>query len=446
MFRNALPASRDARRILVGTMFSSIGRGLTLPFLLIYLTQVRGLNAGTVGLLVGWMGVVALVLAPLGGTLVDRFGARRVVLPLSFVASVGTGSLALVHDVPTAFVSLTVIAIAFSALFAGQNTILASLVTEKERQRTFGLSFTLLNLGIGVGGLVAGSVVDEARPITFQAVYLADAISSLIPALILLGLPRVGRRAVVASPVQVPGETVVPAPATPSSGGYRQVMRDRAFMRFFIFGLALTTFGYAQIEVGFTAFATQVADVSPQVMGWAFAGNTLVIVVAQLFVLRWLEGRSRTRGLAVVGLIFAGSWVVLAGAGAAGQHGMVALAISGVIGSLMIFGTGEALLSPVMPTITNALAPDELRGRYNAVASMVFGVSGIIGPVAAGPLIGGGHATAWVLLVISGCLVAVGLALDLHRRLTPEQDGRPPVAVPLQGDTAPDRIPVTVEV
>src|ERR1700738_4888250 len=106
MLRNALPASADARRILLGTMLSSIGRGLTLPFLLIYLTQVRGLNAGTVGLLVGWMGVVALLLAPLGGTLVDRFGARRVVLPLSFVASVGTGSLALVHDVPTAFVSL----------------------------------------------------------------------------------------------------------------------------------------------------------------------------------------------------------------------------------------------------------------------------------------------------------------------------------------------------
>jgi hypothetical protein len=27
MFRNALPANRDARLILLGTMFSSIGRG-----------------------------------------------------------------------------------------------------------------------------------------------------------------------------------------------------------------------------------------------------------------------------------------------------------------------------------------------------------------------------------------------------------------------------------
>jgi MFS family permease len=210
------------------------------------------------------------------------------------------------------------------------------------------------------------------------------------------------------------------------------VLRDRAFIRFFIFGLALTTFGYAQIEVGFTAFATQVAQVTPRVIGWAFAANTFVIVVAQLFVVKWLDGRSRTRALAVVGLVFATCWVVLAGAGLAGRSGLVALAVVGVVGSFIIFAIGETFLSPVMPTITNALAPDELRGRYNAVSSMVWGVSGIIGPVAAGPLIGGGHGNVWVLLVIGGCLLAVVLALDLHRRLTPEQDGRVPAAVPSQ--------------
>src|SRR6185369_7207909 len=144
MLRSALPTSREARRVLVGTLFSAIGRGLTLPFLLVYLTRVRGLDAGTVGLLVGWMGFVTLVLAPFGGSLVDRLGARRVVLPLLFVASLGSVSLAFATNVLRAFLALTVVAIAFAALWAGQNTILASLVAPAERQRTFGLSFTLL--------------------------------------------------------------------------------------------------------------------------------------------------------------------------------------------------------------------------------------------------------------------------------------------------------------
>src|SRR5262245_23276684 len=133
MLRSTLPASPEARRLLVGTLFSAIGRGLTLPFLLVYLTEVRGLEAGTVGLLVGWMGAVALAVAPLSGTLVDRLGARRVVIPLLLLEVGGSVSLAFVDSVATAFLALTVVAIGFAALWSGQTTILATLVTPEER-------------------------------------------------------------------------------------------------------------------------------------------------------------------------------------------------------------------------------------------------------------------------------------------------------------------------
>jgi MFS family permease len=419
MIRAALPTSRDARWILLGTLFSAIGRGLTLPFLFIYLNQVRGLEAGTVGLLVGWMGAVALALAPVGGSLVDRLGPRHVVLPCLAIEAVGTASLAFVEGTWSAFGVLTLIALGGATLWSAQITLLATLVTPEERQRTFGLSFTLLNLGIGIGGVVSGAVVDTSRAATFQAIYFGDAVSYLVPAVILLVLSHVGRRAVVDAPVTDAG-------TEPSRGGYAQVLRDRAFVHYIIFALTLTTVGYAQIEIGFTAFSTVVAKVPPGVIGWALAANTLVIVVAQLFVVRWLEGRSRTRALAVVGLIFATSWVVLAGAGIAGGNGARAVAIAGVIACSVIFAMGETLLSPIMPAITNALATDELRGRYNAMGSMIWGVSGIVGPIAAGPLIGGGRAAWWAVLVICGSLVASLLALGLYRRLTPAQDGRQP--------------------
>jgi MFS family permease len=415
MFRAALPDSRDARRILVGTVFSAIGRGLTLPFLFVYLNQVRGLPAGTVGLLVGWTGLVGLLLAPVGGTLVDRYGARRIVLPLFLVEAAGSASIGFVHTVPTALLALTAVAIGGAGLWSGQNTILASLVPDGQRQQVFGLSFTLLNLGIGIGGLVAGFFVDLARPVTFQAIYLTDAVSYLIPLGILLSLPHVGRRLVDRTP-----RDTAAAPRT----GYREVFRDKAFVRLVVFGLTLTTCGYAQIEVGFTAFATHIAHVSPRIIGWALAGNTLVIVGSQLFVLRFLQRRSRTYALAGVGVIFAGSWLVLAGAGLAGGHGAIVLAALGVIGCAVVFAVGETLLSPVMPALTNALATDELRGRYNAMTSIIFGVSGIVGPITAGPLIGAGRAGLWVVVVVTGCLVASLLAIRLHGRLTPEQDGR----------------------
>ncbi|HEX6869683.1 MAG TPA: MFS transporter [Micromonosporaceae bacterium] len=440
MLRSALPTSRDARRILIGGLFAAIGKGLTLPFLLIYLTQVRGLQAGTVGALVGWMGLVALLLAPLGGSLIDKLGARRVVLPCFFVEAAGIASLAFVDSATSALLALTLVAVGGAALWSGQTTILAALVTAEERQRVFGLSFTLLNLGIGTGGLIAGSIVDVGRPETFQIIYFGDAASYLVPAAILLTLPGVGRQVNAARTSLNPD---VQGPDQPSAGdvdrtgssgladsgrvqraGYRDVLRDKVFLRFIIFGLVLTTCSYAQIEIGFTAFATVVADVPVRVIAWAFAGNTLLIVVAQLFVLRWLDGRSRARALALVGVIFAASWVILGIAGLTGSSGRVVFAAVGVIACSVVFAMGETLLSPIMPAITNSLATDELRGRYNAVGSMIWGVSAIVGPVAAGPLIGGGYSVAWLVMVIGGSVVASTLALALYRRLTPAQDGR----------------------
>jgi MFS family permease len=417
MLRTILPARRDARLILLGTLCSAVGRGLTLPFLFIYLTRVRNVDATSVFLLVSWMGVVSLALAPFAGSLIDRLGARFVVAPLLLVASSGSVLLAFARNIWSAGLAVTVIAVGFSGVWSGWNTILASLVEPEHRQRTFGLSFTLLNLGIGTGGLIAGLLADVSRVGTFQALYFGDAVSFLLPFGILLILRHVGRR--VASDSTAAGD-----PAAPTQGGYRQVLRDGAFVRFFLFGLVLTTVGYAQIEVGFTAFATNVVEASPRVISWSFSANTLVIVVLQLFVVRWLEGRSRTRALSVVALIFGASWVVLALAGIARGTGWTVAAGIGVVACSMIFAVGETMMSPVMPAITNALATDELRGRYNAMAGMVFGLSGIIGPVAAGPLIGRGHDTAWLVLVIAGCVVAAGLALRLHGRLTPAQDGR----------------------
>lgn len=421
MIRRALPRRPEARRILIGTLLSAIGRGLTLPFLFIYLTDVRGLTDARAGLVIGWYGAVTLVLSPLGGSLIDRFGARRVVIPCLVIEAAGTGSLALVHSTTSAFLVMTVIAVGSSAIWSGQNTILATLTDDGERQRVFGLNFALLNLGIGVGGLISGAIIDTERPVTFQAIYVLDAVSYLTPAIILLTLPAVGRRIAAAS-----------SGDAPSTGGYFAVLRDRPFRRLVIFGLVLTTCGYAQIEVGFAAYAVRVAEVSPRVVAWALTANTVMIVLAQLVVIRRLEGRSRTGALVVVGAVFAAAWLVLGAAGVVATGNAIVAALC-VVACSAIFGFGETMLSPMMPALTNALATDELRGRYNAMSSMIFGISGVIGPVTAGPLIGAADGKVWVVAVVGGCLIASLVALSLRRLLTPIQDGRvlaTPVAEP----------------
>ena len=108
--------------------------------------------------------------------------------------------------------------------------------------------------------------------------------------------------------------------------------------------------------------------ISSRAIGFAFAANTLVIVVLQLFVLRRIEGVRRTRVIAVMGLVWAG-------AGAPGRSGLV----PGTLGASLLvaacasmFAFGETMLQPTIPALMNDLAPDHLRGRYNAVSSASF--------------------------------------------------------------------------
>lgn len=413
MLRDALPSRPEARRILVGTIFSAVGRGLTLPFLFIYLTKVRHLDASTAGLVIGWFGLFSLLVAPVGGTLIDRFGARRIVLPALLLEAVGVGGLALVANVWQAWGALTLASVGAGVIWAGQNTILTSLTTEAERQRVFGLQFALLNLGIGVGSAISGSIVVVTRPGTFQMIYLIDMLCYLAPFLILLSMPRVGRR------------LVEPRPADNGqrAKGWAEVLRHRPFRRLIIFSLLLTVSGYAQLEVGFTGFAIDTVGVTPQIIGYAFTANTAVIVLAQLFVIKRLQGRSRSGALAVVGVIFAAAWLVLGMASLIDVASAVTSAV-GVIAFAAIFALGETLLSPTSPALVNALATDELRGRYNALASMVWGVSGVVAPVSAGPLLQAGLGGLWIGLVICGCLIASALALSLRPMISAAQDGR----------------------
>src|SRR6185436_10485210 len=120
MLREALPSRPEARRMLVGTLFSALGRGFTLPFLFIYLTKVRDIDGGTVGLLIGWFGLLTLAIAPLGGTLIDRLGARRVVLPALMIEAVGVGSLALVQTPWQVLGALTLSGLGAGMIWSGQ--------------------------------------------------------------------------------------------------------------------------------------------------------------------------------------------------------------------------------------------------------------------------------------------------------------------------------------
>jgi MFS family permease len=68
---------------------SAAGSGLTLPFLLVYLHQVRGISYGLAGLAVAALALAAIFGKLLGGALTDRFGARQALIGGLVVSAAG---------------------------------------------------------------------------------------------------------------------------------------------------------------------------------------------------------------------------------------------------------------------------------------------------------------------------------------------------------------------
>ena len=400
--------STEGRWLLSTVVVQTLGRGLTLPFTIIYIHEVRGISLDLAGLLMAFIAVVALAVTGPGGALVDRLGARRMLLFSTTSQMVGCAVIAFATTPWMFALGFAFLGINFGVSWPAFNALVAAVTTGDTRQQYFGINFALINLGIGVGGVIGGFYADVTNPTTFTVIFLADGLCMLVPILLLLGPLR-----------HVQGLAEKPMDdATP--GSYLAILRQPAVIWLTALTFLGTFVGYGQIEAGLPAFARSVSEVSTRVIGFGFAVNTATIVLLQFVVLRRISGRRRTRVLVAMTALWAVAWLTL------GLTGVVAGTLAAALGVLAfngIFALGETLLQPTIPAITNDMAPDHLRGRYNAISAGAFQAGTIMGPVVAGFMLNHGWSWAFISMIVVGCGLMACLALVVERLITPAING-----------------------
>ncbi|GGS59854.1 MFS transporter [Streptomyces cinerochromogenes] len=395
------------RRIHVGNALSAFGLGFTVPYLYVYVAQVRGLGAMTAGLVLAVFAVAALIVLPFAGRAIVRRGPLPVLLAALVTAALGALSLGLAGSAATVLLSAAALGAGQAVMQPALATMIVDCSSADTRSRAFAMQFFLQNLGLGVGGLIGGHLVDTTRVSSFTLLFAIEAAMFLL----LVG---------VLATVRMPhSPRLADAPARSAKGGWKQLLGNRAMVQLSVLGFVLFFACYGQFESGLSAYGVEAAGISTSALGTALAANTLMIVVAQFAVLKLVERRRRSRVIAVVGLIWSVAWLAAGFAGLG--HGSQEMATAAFVSTYALFGLGEAMLSPTVAPLVADLAPEGMAGQYNSAFALVKQLALAVGPAVGGPLGASLHGP-YIVTFLLFSLGITFLALRLGRQLTPVQD------------------------
>jgi len=398
-FRNLDPhLPRAVWLVQAGGVVNSLGNGIVLPFIVIYLHNVRGISFAQAGFALAFAGAAALLAGLGAGTAVDRIGGRNTLLLGLVLQAAAFLLFPLIREPWHAFALLSLEGAGTACFWPGQSTLLTRLTPPDARHSAYALQRISMNLGLGLGGVIGGLIATTSDPASFTRLFLLDAATFLAFVAVL---------STVKEPAPVEDEHDEAA-----AGGYRAVLRDRNFVWLLALNVLFVAVGY-EVFALLPPFAKNYAGVSERWVGLIWLGNTLLIVLIQLPVAKLLEGRRRMAALALMNVLWAAAAMIVLAAGSLLTGTSAALVL---IGATIVFEVGETLQGPTQAPLVADLAPDRLRGRYFGLSSMSWSAGSILGPAIGGPLLGWHPLAVWPIAA-AVCLCSGVGCLALERRL-----------------------------
>lgn len=175
--------------LVVATLISTLGRGLTMTLTVLYLAIIAGLTPAEIALASTCAAVVGIFSAYAGGWLSDRVSARRLMLVLTIVDALAIGAYVFVDDVVLAII-VGCVSFGFGGgAHSAQAGIIARAFDGPVRIRARAVLRTVTNIGIAVGSAAAAGVLVVDTAEAYRASFVIAAVLSLVGAVFIARLP-----------------------------------------------------------------------------------------------------------------------------------------------------------------------------------------------------------------------------------------------------------------
>lgn len=382
IFKNSLKLHPIVYTILVGTIFVTIAKSMSVPFLAIYLSQKTELSLSLIGAIIGLGPLASTIGGFIGGTLSDLLGRRRVMIFSLFALSlVFVGYNYTTHPILLALLSIT--NGLCGSFFDPVSKALMADVTDKDRRaRIFSFNYLAINVGHAVGPLLGAyaGLSGSIKP------FLATALVYFIyPIVLQILLNRFGIKKI---------EEKLSEEST-FKGAFKILVKDRA-LRWFVSGAIFSVTVHGQISVTLSQHLERSIPDAIWLFSVLLSVNSLVIILGQIPLNQWLEKKepflkivwgSILLTFGTVGFAFSSNWSLY-------------------IVSMIVFTIGEILIVPTEYVLIDQITPEDMRGTYYGVITF-SNLGNFLGPWVGSTVLGSFGGTAMFLMFSLIALVGI---------------------------------------
>ena len=381
-----VPESRTQRIYLLTTLINTYGIGLILTAMTLYAIKVVHLTAQNSGLALTIAGLVGLLAAMPMGALADRRGPRGISrLAMLLMAASAVGFVLFARD----FVSYLIVATVQGAALSASVTADVALLRRVggEEATTFrSQTQAVFNLGVSLGVATCGVAIQLNTVNAYRALFLGQALTSLIGVAIVGRLPRFE---------PLPGaheESVVAALKDRPFLGYT-ALSGAMYMQYFVLSLLLP------VWVVYHTHAPR----------WSVSAfvivNTVLVVLFQVRIGKTVQtikqGGTAIRRAGVIFLVSCSAMGLATGIPA--WAALLLLAAAAVLHTY-----GELWHSSGTFALDFGLAPEHAQGQYQGLVGMGNGAGQALSPFVLIGLVLAGGRLGFVLLGV--CFTLLGLA------------------------------------
>ncbi|MDF3933981.1 MFS transporter [Pseudomonas citronellolis] len=384
---------RSVNLLFCATFALTLGRAISLPFLVVYLSSSFGLRVGDIGLVVGGALIAGAVLSLYGGYLTDRLSSHRLILAYSVCFIAGFVGMCFAAELWLFFAFLVAFNFAYSAVDVVVKASLGRLLPAGEQSRAFSIRYTFINVGYALGPFLGAGLARWEPKLPFV-------VSALLGLGFLLLYLRYGERA---------SRPAAQAPVAFLAVG-RVLLEDRRLVCFSLGGvLSAVVFGQFTAYLSQYLVTTQSAEAAYDIISTVVAVNALVVIALQYPLGRRIDERHLETWL------LAGLALFLAGVIGFGLSGSVAHWVL----AMTVFTLGEIIVFPAEYMFIDRIAPQPLRGMYYA-AQNLSNLGGALGPVLCGWVLASLPAH-WMFAMLGAFVVAGGVFYRLGAALPAPQ-------------------------